>query len=369
MEGYAAVSVSSLFTPAATEVAELEAMTVGRPDLRETLTARIRSSAQDGSRPHTLLVAPRGAGKTHTLRLALHRALSDALTARSVLPAVIAEDSLAIGSYADLLVELARAIGTKTADAAKTLRGQQDPVGIEAVIIDAADGRMILPIIENLDRVFEAIGAKGQGSLRAWVETSAAITLFGTAPVLFPGVSSRDYPWYGSFMIETLPELGIDDAAALLQGAARRRAKEDLATFAASDEGRVRVAAVHEIIGGRPRLWHLLAEVTDIAGLDAVSPAVDALLDRLAPHYQQLLWQLPAGEQRLVVELARGPGARSVSDLAEAVGVSNQSASAALGRLAAERWVTSSKADGDRRTSWYDLTDPLLRRFLHYRSS
>jgi DNA-binding MarR family transcriptional regulator len=79
------------------------------------------------------------------------------------------------------------------------------------------------------------------------------------------------------------------------------------------------------------------------------------------------LWALPAGEQRLIVELARGSGARSVSDLAGAVGVSNQSASTALGRLAAEHWVTSSKADGDRRTSWYDLTDALLRRYLQYR--
>jgi hypothetical protein len=57
-----------------------------------------------------------------------------------------------------------------------------------------------------------------------------------------------------------------------------------------------------------------------------------------------------------------------VSDLADAVGISNQSASAALGRLAAEHWVTSSKAsDGDRRTSWYDLTEPLLRYHLRYR--
>ncbi|MGB7506923.1 MAG: MarR family transcriptional regulator, partial [Mycobacterium sp.] len=60
---------------------------------------------------------------------------------------------------------------------------------------------------------------------------------------------------------------------------------------------------------------------------------------------------------------------RTVSDLAAAVGVSNQSASAALGRLAADQWVTSSKADEDRRTSWYDLTDPLLRDYLHYRGS
>jgi DNA-binding IclR family transcriptional regulator len=97
-------------------------------------------------------------------------------------------------------------------------------------------------------------------------------------------------------------------------------------------------------------------------------PAVETLLDRLAPYYQQRLWQLPAGEQRLVVELARGWQPRTVTDLASAVGVSNQSAATALGRLAAARWVKSEKAaEGDRRTSWYDLTEPLLRYHLQYR--
>jgi MarR family len=367
VEGDAPVSRPALFTPSATDAAELDALTVGRTDLLDTLSGRITSSARDGSRPHTLLIAPRGAGKTHTLRVALHRALSERSTSKNVLPVLIAEDSLAIGSYADLLVEMARAIGPDATDEARALRRARDPVGIEATVIQAAAGRMILLAIENLDRVFDAIGVSGQGSLRAWVETSTAVLVFGTAPALFPGVASRDFPWYGSFIIEELPELSADDAAMLLRGAAQRRGDDDLDTFLASDRGRARVAQVHAVIGGTPRRWHLLADSVDAGGLDAVTPAIEALLDRLAPQYQQLLWQLPAGEQRLVVELARGSGARSVSDLAAAVGVSNQSASTALGRLAAGRWVTSSKAGGDRRTSWYDLSDALLRRYLHYR--
>ncbi|MDG4665825.1 MarR family transcriptional regulator [Mycobacterium sp. 236(2023)] len=357
------------FTPTAADAEDLEAMTLGRTDLIDTLTSRIASSARDGSRPHTLLVAPRGAGKTHSLKLALHHALSDPATAARVLPVVIAEDSLAVGSYADLLVEMARTVGAEKADEARALRRARDPVGIEAAILAAAAGRMVLLAIENLDRVFDTLGEKGQGSLRAWVETSTDVLVLGTAPALFPGVSSREYPWYGSFIIETLPELTVEDAIELLRRSARRRDHPDLEEFLESASGPARVGALHAIIGGRPRLWHLLADDVDVTSLDAVSPVIDALLDRLTPHYQQIVWQLPPGEQRLVVELARGSGARSVSDLAEAVGVSNQSASTALGRLAADQWVTSAKADGDRRTSWYDLTDPLLRRYLQFRGA
>lgn len=357
-----------VFTPSAVSAADLDARTVGRTRLLDTLVSRIQSAARDGSRPHTLLIAPRGGGKTHTLHVTMNRALFPGDTAKNVLPVIIPEDSLAIGSYADLLVEIARAVDPELAETARQLRRARDPVGIEAAVTTVAAGRMILLAIENLDRVFEAIGTAGQGSLRAWVETSAAVLIFATAPQLFPGVSSRDYPWYGSFSVEPLPELGVDDGAALLRREAQRRGDDQLDSFLASAAGHERLSVIHQLAGGTPRVWQLLSECVDAPALAALTPAVAALLDRLAPYHQQRLWQLPAGEQRLVVELARNWGPRSVSDLAAAVGVSNQSASAALGRLAAENWVVSAKAsDGDRRTSWYDLTEPLLRYHLRYR--
>jgi len=368
MAGDATVSAHPVFTPSAMSADELETSTVGRTQLFDTLVGRIRSAARDGSRPHTLLIAPRGGGKTHTLHVSVNRALAEAQTAERVLPVVIPEDSLAIGSYLDFLVEIAGAIGQGLAETAKSLRREKDPIGIEAAIIAEAGGRMILLAVENLDRVFDGLGAAGQGSLRAWVETSTALLIFATSPTLFAGVSSRTYPWYGSFIVETLPELTVDDGAQLLIRAARRRGDSELAAFVDSTKGRERLSAIHQLAGGSPRLWHIMSECIDAQALDALVPAVETLLDRLAPYYQQRLWQLPAGEQRLVVELARGWQARTVTDLATAVGVSNQSAATALGRLAATRWVKSAKAaEGDRRTSWYDLTEPLLRYHLQYR--
>ena len=362
------MSSHPVFTPSGMMAEDLDALTVGDAALLDTLVRRIRSAARDGSRPHTLLIAPRGGGKTHTLRVALHRALKDSETAHSVLPVVIPEDSLAIGSYVDLLTEIARAVDPRLGETARALRRDKDPVGIEAAIMSTAGDRTILLAIENLDRVFDSLGPAGQGSLRAWVETSAAVLIIATSPVLFAGISSRSYPWYGSFIVETLSELSLEAGATLLSRAARRRGDTELAEFVDSAEGQERLSVIQRLAGGSPRLWHILSDCVDVAALDELVPAVEALLDRLAPHYQQRLWQLPAGEQRLVVELARGWEPRTVGDLAAAVGVSNQSAATALGRLTASHWVTSSKArDGDKRTSWYDLTEPLLRYHLQYR--
>ena len=351
-----------VYSPAAADPAELEARTVGRADLLETLTGRFRGAARDGARPHTMLIGPRGSGKTHTLRLAVHRTLADPGTAKHVLPVIIPEDSLAIGSYLDLLVEIARAIGGDTADAARSIRRDRDAIGIEQAIMSAAAGRMLLLAVENLDRVFNRLGRDGQGNLRAWVETSTAITIFATAPALFAGVTSREYPWYGSFMVESLPDLTVPEVAQILA-----HENTALAAFAETAEGAARIADIHAIIGGSPRVWQTLADIAQVPMLQAVTPAVEAVLDRLAPLHQQRLWELPPSEQRLIVELARAGEPRTVTDLAAAVGVSNQAAAAVLGRLSESHWVTSSKDRADRRSSWYDLTDPLLRQVLRFR--
>ncbi len=351
-----------VYSPAAADPAELEAHTVGRADLLDTLTTRIAGAARDGARPHTMLIGPRGAGKTHTLRLVVHRSLADPQTAERTLPVLIPEDTLAIGGYLDLLVEIARAIGGDTADAARSMRHDRDAIGIEQAIMSAAAGRMLLLALENLDRVFHRLGRDGQGSLRAWVETSTAITIFATAPALFAGVTSRDFPWYGSFMVETLTDLTVPEVAELLAHRAPA-----LAAFAETSEGAARIADIHTALGGSPRVWQMLADIADIPMVRAVTPAVEAVLDRLAPLHQARLWELPPSEQRLIVELARAGAPRTVSDLAAAVGVSNQAAAAVLGRLGESHWVTSRKDCADRRSSWYDLTDPLLRQVLRFR--
>ncbi|MHA3019570.1 AAA family ATPase [Mycobacterium sp. BMJ-28] len=346
-----------LYSPGTADAADLEARTVGRDALLSRLTQRLGTAAKDGSRPHTLLVGPRGSGKTHTARVVLHR-----LRAEHMLPLVVPEDALAIGSYADLLVELLRAHDRE----AKHRR--DDVVALERTILDIADGAMVLAVIENLDRVFAAIGEAGQGSLRAWVETSTAVTIFATAPALFPGVSSRTQPWYGSFIVEELADLDAADGARIIARAAADRGDDELAGYAASAQGRRRLAEIQALTGGAPRLWRMVADVADRDSLQAGTPALAALLDRLSPVYQQRLWQLPAGEQRLVVEIARADGPRTVADLAAAVGISNQTASAALGRLVSARWVSATKSDtGDRRSTWYDLAEPLVRHVLRYR--
>ena len=62
------------FSPSQESPAVLSDRTVGRERDLEILVARLISAAQSGNRAHSLLIGPRGAGKTHLLNVAMHRA-------------------------------------------------------------------------------------------------------------------------------------------------------------------------------------------------------------------------------------------------------------------------------------------------------
>lgn len=360
-------TTSPLFTPSTMAGADLDALTVGPTALVDTLVDRV-AKARHGARPHTLLLGPSGVGKTHTLHVALHRALSADDTANHILPIVIPENSVAIGNYTDLLHEAARAIDPHVHQQAATLRQHRDDAGMEGLLARAAGGRAMLLVVERLDRVFRAIGVAGQDRLRQWAESPSGVTVFASSPTLFEGVSSRTKPWYGSFMVERVHEMSTEDTVTLVGRAARPRGTDGLYPAVTSGPGRAAVTEIHRRVGGCPRTWLFLAEALDARTLFEVDAAVRLVLDFWTPYYQSRLWKMSAGEQRLLTEIARSPHGRTVRELAEALGISSQSASTGLRRLAASRWVSSSKdMAGDRRLTVYDVADPLLREFIRFR--
>jgi DNA-binding MarR family transcriptional regulator len=79
-----------------------------------------------------------------------------------------------------------------------------------------------------------------------------------------------------------------------------------------------------------------------------------------------MLLTLAPSEQRILLALAEAGGARTVGELADTIGVRNQAAATALGRLKTDDWVQEIDMPGesDKRRTWYDIADPLLRLHL-----
>ena len=357
------------YTPTALDPEALDLATVGRAELVEAIAERLRLVATTGTRAHTLVVGPRGSGKTHLLAVSIHRALRDPEIERRLAVAWVPEDALAIGSYADLLVELIRQLAPTVSERAREARRSAGNHDLERLLLEVAGERRLVLVMENLDRVFAGLGQAGAAGLRGFVETDGHV-LLASAPALFDGVQRREQPWFGSFNIEQLGDLTLAEGTEVVRRRAAARGDDALAAFVTTPVGQNRLRVIERLAGGSPRLWHLLAEAVDVPTLDALVPAVEKLMDNLAPYYQQRLWDLAPGEQKLVVELARQDGMQPVAELAAAAGTSERAAATALGRLAEARWVRKQKsASGDQRKTWYELREPLLRYHLQYREN
>jgi hypothetical protein len=354
------------FTPGKEPAAALASRTVGRANILDLLDRRLLAVATSRNRPHTLLVGPRGAGKTHLVEVALHHAGKRAEFRDRVRVVRLDEDIVGISRYRDVLREV---LSRLPIDGGAPREAR--PVDPEAAIARALGSRALVLVIENLDRLFQSLGTSGQQDLRAWVENSRSVMLLATAPLLFPGVQDRNQPWYGNLGITHLEELDVEDGAQLLTHIARERGDEDLAAFLQTDRGFARLRAINHLAGGSPRIWMILSDCISVELLDELTPAVEALMEGLVPYYQQLLWDLSANEQRLVRALADGSvQAMTVTMLAEATDIEQRSAATSLGRLERARWVRAEKPSGlDQRTTWYRLREPLLRHHLHYRSA
>lgn len=352
------------FTPTREEPAELDRRTVGRSEILATLAQRLETAATGRSRPHTLLVGPRGSGKTHLLRVALHRLEDNAEVRDRLAIADIGEDAVGLTRYADLVWEIGASLGL-------ALPRSADTVDLEATVLDAIGDKTLVLVLENLDRIFGAIGRRGQQDLRSWVETSGRILLVAATPALFAGVADRNEPWFAGLITTPVDGLTPEAGRELLTFLARERGDDALAEYLQTAAGWGRAKAVGQLSGGSARIWMVFSECLSVETLDALTPAVEALVERLVPYYQQLLWDLPGNQQAIVRQLAEGPSAAlTVADMAAATALSQQTVSKVLSLLQEDRWVRAAKlADGDRRKTWYSLREPMLRHHFQWRST
>ena len=347
------------FSPQREDAATLSERTVGRAEVLDTLRAALLTAATTESKPHILLVGPRGAGKSHVVEVALYRAAREPAFAARTVVVRIPEDSNDITRYTDLQRRILRVL-----DPHKPLPAPEDRAD---AVEDALGDRVLVLVIENLDRVFADIGLDGQRNLRAWAETSRNVMLLATTPLLFPEVAQRDKPWFGGLATYVLPDLNAEEGQELVALLADARGDSELAEFVRSSTGAARMAAVARLTGGSPRIWMILAQVATKESLDELVPAVEDLLEGLVPYYQQLLWSLSPTERLLVTQLSQ-TGMMTVAQLAQASDVDPATAANTLRRLAQARWVMAEKPrSGDKRHTYYRVREPMLRYHLQYR--
>lgn len=356
-----AVSISR-FTPSTMPEDLLERLFVVRKPVLESLMKRVGDLGATPSPHHTLLVGPRGAGKTHLISLVYHRAkqLADARKNARLRIAWLPEDPWTIVSYARLLAAILERVspdtGVRSADEAE----------LDARLRSTSrkDGP-VLVLMENVDQILDALGEVGQQKLRNLLQTESGVLIIGSTTRLDRSLSSHAAPFFGFFDTIRLEPFSPEEAREMLTALAREAGNAELAERLSSSGALARIHTIAHLAGGQPRLWALLGSALTVEELRDLAALLLSRFDDLTPYYQEQLSRLSPLQRLVVAELAAADRPLPVKDIAERVGSDQRSVAKAVGDLAERGWLKPVSSIFtellDRRRTYYDLAEPLAR--------
>lgn len=362
----------SAYTPSNTDPALLERIFVQRHRLLKKIVNRLSRSMTTGDKHHTLLIGPRGSGKTHLVTLVEHELSKCPELSEHMRIAWLGEDDIITG-----LIDIALGIADRLADEypdefaadyrtpVRSLSPDEAAESILNTLIERLGSRNIILIMENMDRIFGGLGEIGQSKWRAFLQEKGRIATLATSQQLFKGVSSRDEAFFGFFDIHHLKPMTVSDARDLIRKISAEQGNQDLVEYLNSSEGRFRIRAIHHLAGGNHRMYVLLSEFLTKESLDDLVVAFENLAEELTPYFQERVGSLPPQQARLVQCLCNADGAMTVKEIAEKTFIAERNCSKQLGILKRNAYVQSHKRGKE---SYYEMAEPLMRLCLEVKN-
>ena len=308
------------------------------------------------SNAHTVVIGPRGSGKTHLLlRVAAEVRREEALA--GLFPIVFAEESYEVATTGEFWLEC---LGLLAEQAPAT---ERDDLGLSyhdlrsmpleddralaerclSSLLDFADrqGKRLLLIVENLNMLFAEMSDPYMGwRLRKTLQTEPRIFLLGSATSRFAEIDHPEHALYDLFRVITLRPLDTGECEALWS------------TVSGQPAGTQPVRPLQILTGGNPRL------IAVIAGFETAysfRELMDNLLDLVDEHTEYIKSHLDAlarQERRVYLALARLWKPATAREVAQLARVDVHKCSAQLNRLV-DRGAVAIEGGTARRRQYY----------------
>ena len=324
----------------------------------KSLLESLRDSA-DNSNVHSLVIGPRGSGKTHLLlRVAAEMRRDPSLS--GFYPVVFAEESYEVSSVGEFWLECLDHLAEQAPEEERAdlrlsyndLRSTGDDRALAdrclGAILDFADrhGKRIVLLVENLNMLFADMDDPDAGwRLRHTLQTEPGIVLLGSATSRFDEIDHPDHALYDLFRVITLRPLDTQECVALWEAVTKQTSTA------------LAVRPLEILTGGNPRL---LAIIALFGAGRSFRDLMDNLLDLVDDHteyFKSHLESLPALERKVYLSLARLWKPSTSREVADQSRLDINKCSALLGRLMERGAVVV--VGGTRRRQQYYLTERL----------
>ena len=316
-------------------------------------------SSTGNSSVHSMVIGPRGSGKTHLLlRVAAEIRRDPSLS--GFYPIVFAEESYEISTIGEFWLECLDHLAEQAPEGERAnlrlsyddLRATGDDRALAdrclGTILDFADrhGKQVALLVENLNMLFADMDDPDAGwRLRHTLQTEPHIVLLGSATSRFDEIDHPDHALYDLFRVITLHPLDTQECVALWEAVSGQSST----TLA--------VRPLEILTGGNPRLLAIIALFSAGRSFRELKANLLDLVDDHTEYFKSHLESLPALERRVYLSLARLWKPATAREVADQSRTDVNKCSALLTRLM-ERGAVTVVGGTPRRRQYY-LTERL----------
>ncbi|MEA3323654.1 MAG: tetratricopeptide repeat protein [Euryarchaeota archaeon] len=334
----------------------LRKLFVGRERVLESLFEELESAARNKTPRFYLIVGPRGIGKSHLLVL-LYYEIKNKLGSL-LIPVKLAEEEYSVFRTSDFFLRILEEQSEGTTDILAL--EQEDEIlyaALEKLVqLSKKDGRRYLVFVENLHQLFKQFDTAELKKLRSIFQRYDIFSVVASTPMIFPGVSEHDEPFYNFFRVQHLREFSLDEITMLIRKIAEVEGNEKFfSNFVGYAE---RIHGMMHLTGGSPRIVILFYEMIARGELEDTEDAFFKIIDEHTPYYQEV-FQLLSPQLRILFDTLISSGAPATpKQIAEKSRIPLPTVTTQLRRLENGGYAISRR---EGRHTYYEVRERLFR--------
>ncbi len=358
----------SRFTPSLMPPDALEAIFVQREELLQDIMDRIRENVRSAEKQNTLLIGPRGIGKTHLISMIYYRLQASEELKDRVLIAWLREEEWGISCFRDLLLRILRSLLTQVEDnqiveqqlkSIYALKVSDAEAAAADVIRELVGDRTLVLMLENLDEMLRKIGNVGEIQLHHFLQKTGFCCVIAASPGPAANVMPPGSPFYQNFFrTEQLEALKFEDAIQLISKIARYQGNKQLTALIGTPKGRARVRALRHLAGGNHRAYMIFAPLLTRESIGKLIKPLMKTIDDLTPYYNSRIAALPVGQRKIIEYVCEGRHPVRAQDVARSCFITPEMASVQLDALCRVGHLQSFMIKD---VQYYELREPLMR--------
>jgi tetratricopeptide (TPR) repeat protein len=335
-----------------------------RRSMLSDLLGILRSNAPGEPCQHSLLIGPRGFGKTTSLFALKYGVEDDDKLAATWEPLLFDEENYQIADLAGFWLECLRLAETAfriSLEAARyaLLSISRDP-NLESMAREAflsvldQNHRRCLLLIDNINDILSVVSDEiQQHRLRAFLLEDSRVCVVGTATTYFEAIQNTDQPFYNLFRVFRLDRFSPEEMRAAVEGMAKARSTGAGALSLPTAEGYWK--GLHILTGGNPRLLKMVFQLMEQGVTSDFRAQLEGLLDAYTPYFKHRIEAMSPQQRRVFDAIALAWDPVQISDIAPSLRMESNQISAQVRSLMDAQLIGIAGGSAKRRT--YQIAD------------